>query len=219
MKIKAAIFDMDGTLIDSLFLWDVFWREAGIRFLNNPNFRPSQEDDKAVRTITLRAAMHLIHERYGLAESGDALFDFVNGIITDFYANQVELKPGVREWLEYCKEQGVRMCVASATVPELIALAMEHCGISHYFEAVFSCSVLGKGKEEPDIYLAAQEYFGLKAEEIWVFEDSLIAIETAIRIGMHTTAIFDRYNFGQETMREIADIYVADGECLTKLID
>ena len=110
------------------------------------------------------------------------------------------------------------MCVASATAPELIALAMEHCGISHYFETVFSCSVLGKGKEEPDIYLAAQAHFGLDAEEIWVFEDSLIAIETAIGIGMHTAAIYDCYNFGQETMQRIADVYVAEGETLEKLI-
>ena len=218
MQIKAAIFDMDGTLIDSLFLWDVFWRDAGIRFLNDPNFRPSEEDDKAVRTITLKDAMYLIHDRYGLGEDGETLFTYVNGIITDFYANQVELKPGVMQWLEHCKAQGTRMCIASATAPELIQLAMNHCGIAEYFETVLSCATIGKGKECPDIYLAAQKHFGLAAEEIWVFEDSLIAIETAIGIGMHTAAIYDRFNFGQERMAQIADAYIAKGETLEKLI-
>lgn len=219
MKIKAAIFDMDGTLIDSLFLWDVFWREAGIRFLGDPDFRPSEADDKAVRTITLKDAMHLIHRNYGLAASGDELFDFINAIISDFYANQVELKAGVRQWLAHCKSQGVRMCIASATAPELIRTALKHCDIESYFETIFSCSVLGKGKEEPDIYLAAREHFGLDAADIWVFEDSLVAIETAIGIGMHTVAIYERYNFGQEIMKRIADFYVAAGESLMELTD
>lgn len=217
MKMKAAIFDMDGTLVDSLMLWDVFWREAGIRFLNDPTFHPSEADDKAVRTVTLRDAMHLIHDRYGLGADGDELFHFVNAIITDFYATKVQLKEGVREWLEYCKAQGVRMCIASATVPELIGIALRYCGIEGYFEKIFSCGVLGKGKEEPDIYLAAQAYLGAEAKDIWVFEDSLTAIETAIGIGMHTVAIYDRYNFGQERMKEIADAYIADGETLMKL--
>ena len=218
MEMKAAIFDMDGTLVDSLMLWDVFWREAGIRFLNDGSFRPSEADDKAVRTITLRDAMYLIHDRYGLGTNGEELFQYINGIITDFYANKVQLKEGAREWLEHCKAKEIKMCIASATTPELIEIALRHCGIADYFERIFSCSVLGKGKEEPDIYLAAQEYFGTKAEDTWVFEDSLTAIETAMGIGMHTVAIYDRYNFGQARMREIADVYIAEGESLRKLI-
>lgn len=217
MNFKAAIFDMDGTLIDSLFLWDIFWREAGVHFLNNPDFRPSDEDDKAVRTITLRDAMHLIHDRYSIAESGEELFQFINAIITDFYANRVAMKEGALDWLNYCKANGIRMCVASATAYDLIELAMNHCGIAGYFEKIFSCSVIGKGKEEPDIYLAAQAYFGEDAANICVFEDSLVAIETANSIGMQTVAIYDRFNYGQDRMKQIADSYIADGESLMKL--
>lgn len=217
MDFNAAIFDMDGTLIDSLFLWEVFWREAGIRYLGDPSFRPNEEDDKAVRTITLRNAMYLIHEHYDLAESGEELFAYINGIITDFYANRVQMKDGALEWLEYCKANGIRMCIASATAYELIELAMQHCGITGFFEKIFSCSVIGKGKEEPDIYLAAQDYFALDADKICVFEDSLVAIETAKSIGMHTVAVYDRFNYGQDRMRELADAYIAEGESLMKL--
>ena len=158
MTIKAAIFDMDGTLVDSLMLWSVLWSKFGERYLQNENFTPSVEDDKKVRTLTLKEAMNLIHNNYRLGESGEELLALANCIMADFYANTVELKSGVREFLEYCKNSGVKMCLATATAPELIDLAIKHCNIGHYFLKIFSCSNLGKGKEEPDIFLLASEF-------------------------------------------------------------
>ena len=64
MKFKAAIFDMDGTLVDSLGCWDLLWKDMGIKFLDNENFKPEHEDDKKVRTLTLKDAMYLIHKKY-----------------------------------------------------------------------------------------------------------------------------------------------------------
>ena len=215
---KAAIFDMDGTLIDSLMLWDVMWSTFGERYLHDKSFVPSPEDDKKVRTLTLKDAMHLIHINYNLGESGEELLALANTIINDFYANSVELKSGVREFLEHCQSKGVRMCIASATAPELLDVAMKHCDIEKYFEKVFSCGTLGKGKEHPDIFLLACEGLGEKTEDTWVFEDSLAAIETATKIGMPTVGIFDRFNYGQDRIREIATVYVAEGETLLKLI-
>lgn len=218
MKLKAAIFDMDGTLIDSLMLWDILWSAFGEKYLNNKNFKPSPEDDRKVRTLTLRDAMDLIHTNYGLGESREELLTLANRIMNDFYADRVELKDGVLEFLEHCKAAGVKMCIASATAPDLLSTAMERLGIGKYFDAIFSCAILGKGKEAPDIYLHACKFLQEKPCETWVFEDSLTAIETAAKIGMPTVGIYDRHNFEQNRIRSLATEYIAEGETLLKLI-
>ena len=219
MKIKAAIFDMDGTLVDSLMVWDVLWSSFGAQYLQDPKFAPTAEDDKKVRTLTLKDAMALIHRNYGIGESGEALLEQANRMMVDFYANRVEMKPGAKEFLQHLKENGVKMCIATATASELVSVAMEHCGLYEYFPKVFSCGDIGKGKDHPDVFLIACEKLGVAPEDTWVFEDSLVAIRTAQKIGMQTVAIYDRYNFGQEEMRQIATHYIAEGETLLKPLD
>lgn len=209
---------MDGTLVDSLMLWDVLWSTFGERYLSNKEFMPSVEDDKKVRTLTLADAMELIHKNYGMGESGKELLDVANQIMIDFYANRVELKDGVSEFLERLCSSGTKMCIASATAPELLHIAIKHCDLEKYFLKVFSCGSIGKGKDKPDIFLLAQQFLGTDISETWVFEDSLTAIETAVKIGMPTVGIYDRFNFGQDKIKEIANEYIAPGETLLKLL-
>lgn len=218
MEIKAAIFDMDGTLVDSLKVWNVLWAKIGEKYLGDPHFLPSAEDDKKVRTLTLKDAMALIHANYGLSESADELFGYATQVMIDFYNEEVELKDGVLDFLEYCRSAGVKMCIASATAPDLIELALGHCGIESYFSKIFSCGTIGKGKSEPDVFLLAADFLGEGVTNTWVFEDSLVAIETAVKIGMPTVGIYDRFNFGQERIREIATEYIDCGETLMKLV-
>lgn len=218
MKIKAAIFDMDGTLIDSLMLWDILWAELGQKYLGDKDFKPCGEDDKKVRTLTLKDAMELIHKNYNMGKDGDELLSIANEGMVQFYKNRVELKPGVREFLEYLKNNGTKMCIATATAKELVDLALEHCDIAHYFSKVFSCGTLGKGKDKPDVFLLAGDFLEEEAKDIWVFEDSLIAIKTAVKIGMSTVGIFDKNNFGFEEMKKISTVSVAENETLLKFI-
>ena len=218
MNIKAAVFDMNGTLVNSLMLWNVLWSTFGERYLNDKNFIPSTEDDKKVRTLTLKEAMKLIHENYNLGESGEELLAVANYIMNDFYANRVELKDGVREFLEHCKNNGVKMCIASATAPELIDVALKHCDIEKYFLKVFSCDAIGRGKDKPNIFLQAAHFLGTEIEDTWMFEDSLKAIETATKIGMPTVGIYDKFNYGQDKIKEIATEYINSTETLLKLI-
>ena len=218
-NIKSAIFDMDGTLVDSLMIWDVLWEEIGVKFLNRKGFRPASEDDKLVRTMILKDAMEHIHSVYNIGSKGDELLESANEMMRNFYSHDVRLKEGVSELLDYCYDKGIKMCIASATDISLITLAVEHLEIGKYFQNIFSCTEIGKGKDEPDIYLKAMDFFGGSVEETCVFEDSHIAIDTAYKIGMKTVGVYDKYNYGQEEIKKIATVYIAEGETMKKLID
>ncbi len=218
LDIKAAIFDMDGTLIDSLMLWDILSERMAEVYPDKVGTVISDEDNKAIRVIPLRDGMQLLHDHYGIAESGEELFRLATETFADFYANRVRLKSGVREFLDHLQSRGVRMCIASATDPDLIESAMDHCGIRHYFDKVFSCGVLGKGKDTPDIYLMAREYLGADTQQTWVFEDAFVAIQTATGIGMQTVGIYDKYNPYQDKIKAMATHYIEAGETLMKLV-
>ena len=217
-NIKGAIFDMDGTLVDSLMLWDVLWEKFGVKFMNREGFRPCEEDDKIVRTKTLKDAMEHIHSVYNIGSNGEELLITATELMINFYSNDVELKKGVLQFLEYCYAKGIKMCIASATDMSLIKLAVEQLNIGKYFVDIISCAEIGKGKDEPDIYLKGMDSLATTKEETCVFEDSHIAIDTADKIGMKTVGIYDKYNYGQEEIKKIATTYIAEGETLEKLV-
>jgi len=217
--IKGAIFDLDGTLVDSLGVWSEFWKEFSERFFEGKPFAPTDEEEKAVRTKTIRASMDYIYSIYKIGSGGEELYDIVMSVLMRFYEEKAELKDGIKELLEYLKSKGIKMCIASATDKEYIKVAVRHCGIEEYFSDILSCADIGKGKDKPDIYLKAAETLGIKPEESCVFEDSHVAIETADKIGMKTVGIFDKYNFGQEEMKKIATAYIDEGESTVKLIE
>lgn len=218
LDIQAAIFDMDGTLVDSLMLWDVLTAALEEAYPDKKGTVINEEDNKAIRVLPLRDGMQILHDHYGIAPSGEELFRLANDTFADFYANRVQLKPGVREFLDYLQSRGVRMCIASATAPELVESALEHCGIRHYFDTVFSCGVLGKGKDTPDIYLMARDYLGADNARTWVLEDAYVAIRTATGIGMQTVGIYDWYNPHQDEIKAMSTHYVEAGETLMKLV-
>ena len=110
------------------------------------------------------------------------------------------------------------MVIASATEPELIRIAMERCGAAHYFSHIVSYTQVGKGKEAPDVFLEACRLLGTKPESTWVFEDSFVALQTAHQAGFPTVGVYDRFGFRQDILRETAEIYIAAGETLTKII-
>ena len=217
VKIKGAIFDMDGTLIDSLIFWDYYWRELGKKFMGIDGFKPIEEVDRAVRTMITLDASKFIKERYNLAQSIEELYAFVNDLIKHFYREIVKEKLGATELLEYLKDKGIKICLATATDMENVKIAIKACDLEKYFDAVLSCADIGKGKDKPDIYIKAIEELKMNKDDVCVFEDSFVAIETAKSIGVKTVGIFDINNFGQDRLKASSDYYLEEGKSLAEL--
>ena len=216
MDIKGAIFDCDGTLVDSLGFWAIFYEMLGERYFNDKNFWPKAEDDHAMRTQNTEFLGRTLHNNYGAGESAEEIRDWFYDRFGWYYDNVVPLKPGARELLAYWKAQGVKMCVATASEIHMVKKILERHDIMEYFEDVISCTKVGAGKDRPDVFLAAVEFLGTPREQTWVVEDSVLAIETAKKAGFPTVGVYDANAFGQDRAKELSDLYV--NETFTELI-
>ena len=219
MKIKGAIFDMDGTIVDSLMFWDYLWERIGREYMNDSAFRPCDEVNKNVRTMIYSDAMEYFRNYYKLPVSCDEFFAFASSGVHDFYRNVSKIKGNAEKFLSYLKGQNIKLCLASATAMPEIKLALEHHRMAEYFDIILSCVDIGVGKDKPDIYLKAKDLMGIPAEDICVFEDSYVALETAKNAGFKTVGIFDRYNFEQTRLKAASDIYLPEGQTLDGLIE
>ena len=218
MNFKGAIFDMDGTLVDSLGTWEVMWRQVGEKFLNVKDFKPAEEIDKRVRTMIFYDAMAYFIGCYHLSCSTEELVAFTQRNIEDFYRYQAKTKSGAVALLEELRAKGIPLCLASATEMRYVRIALQSLDLAKYFCAVLSCADLGVGKDRPDVYLLAAKQLKLNAPDVCVFEDSFVALETSKRAGFQTVGIFDRYNFEQERLRAASDLYLPEGKPLSDLI-
>lgn len=218
MKIKAAIFDMDGTLIDSLMLWDILWEVFGKKYLNGELFKPDIDTDKAIRTMPVPEAMEYLHKNCNIGNSGEELYKIATETFRNFYSHEVKLKKGVQELLDYFYKNGVKMCLATANDADLVDVVLRHCNVEKYFSKLFSCKELGKGKESPDVFFLALDYLGTPIEETWVFEDSYVALNTAVKAGFPTVGVYDKYSFRQDILRENSTIYISKSEDVSVLV-
>ena len=218
MKIKAAVFDMDGTIVNSLMFWNHLWKRIGERYMGDASFQPCEEVERAVRTMIFADAMLYFKEYYQISAEADEFLRFTTDGTLDFYRQIAKPKEGARELLQALKQQNAKLCLASATAKDIILFALDYYNLREYFDFVISCADIGVGKERPDIYLLAQELLGGERDAICVFEDSYVALETAKKAGFLTVGIYDRYNPEQGRVRSASDLYLSEGESLSALV-
>ena len=218
MKIKGAIFDMDGTIIDSLIFWDYLWRQIGGKYMGDADFKPSDEVNKNVRTMIYSDAMAYFKNYYKIPVDTDEFIRFASGGMLEFYKDVSKIKSGADKLLASLKEQNIKLCLASATAISVVKYALEYHDLLKYFDFVISCADIGVGKEHPDIYIKAKSLMGISESDICVFEDSYVALETAKAAGFQTVGVYDRCNFGQERLKKATDIYLDEHQSLNDLI-
>ena len=204
--IKGAIFDLDGTLLDSMFIWDTI----GEDYLRSLGKEPHEDLKETFMTLTLEEAAEYYREHYGVTLSVKEIVDGVNAMVEQTYRTKVTLKPGISEYLAWLKENGVRMCVATVTDRYLVEETLERLGVRHYFSEIFTCAEVGFGKDKPIIYQKALEHLGTAKDETYVFEDMLFALDTAKTDGFPTVGVYDRHEAHQDELKELADYYIFD---------
>ncbi|MDE7244518.1 MAG: HAD family phosphatase [Oscillospiraceae bacterium] len=204
--IQGAIFDMDGTLLDSMGMW----ANIGTEYLRSLGYVPEENLNQIFKDMSLAQAAGYYRTHYGVTLSVDEIINGVNNALAQFYHERVQLKPGVMEFLRRLEGQGVKMCLATATDRPLVEAALKHCGIADCFSEIYTCHSVGHGKDEPVIYRAAAEHLGVPKCSIVVFEDALYAVRTAKRDNYVTAAVYDQYEEGQAGIQALADIYIKD---------
>lgn len=204
--LKGAIFDLDGTLIDSMFIWETI-AEDYLRCLGK---EPHEDLKSTFMTLTLEEAAQYYRDHYGVTLSVQKIVDGINTMIEEIYRTKVTLKPGIEKYLYWLKKNNVKMCIATATDRYLAEETLERLGIRSYFSKIFTCTEVGRGKDEPIIYQKAIAFLGTMKKETCVFEDSLFALKTAKADGYIAIGVYDKHEKKQEELQHLSDYYIRD---------
>lgn len=216
MKIKAAIFDADGTLLDSMGQWNL----VPYKYVKSLGEAADENIAEKLFTMTISEAAEFIIDEYKLSVTVEEAVEGMDAIIREFYKNDVKLKDGAGELLEFFKSRGIPMVIGTSTDRDCIEVGLERTGISAYFDRIYTSTEVGKSKEKPDLFIQAMEFMESSPDETIVFEDGLYSLRTAAALGMKTVGIFDEVSLSnQKELKELADLYVDEGESLATLIE
>ena len=213
---QYAIFDVDGTLLDSMFIWE----EAVDRTLRQKGIVPEEGLIDAIMHMSMEEGAAYVKERYRLPESSEEILTGIVADVEQFYREEAGFKKDVRALLDEFKNRNVKMVVATSGSAELAGAALERLGVRDYFLRIFSCGEIGAGKTQPDIFLKAAETLGSTPEETWVFEDAIHAVRTAKRCGFKVTAIYDESSKKDwEEIRSLGDVVLEEADSYMKFYE
>lgn len=204
MKIRGAIFDVDGTLLDSMFIWDTI----GENYLRSIGYKPRENLNEVFKNMSLHQAACYYQSEYGVTLSIAEIMDGVNAMLERYYRCEVPLKAGAAGLLARFHQAGVKLCIVTATDRYLVDAALSRLGVRSYFGEIFTCSEVGHGKDEPHIFDAALNFLGTEKSETIVFDDALYAIRTAKNAGFPVAAVYDVHELEQEKVHCLADLYL-----------
>jgi HAD superfamily hydrolase (TIGR01509 family) len=206
MEIKAAIFDLDGTLLDSMRVW----RNMGSLYLEKIGVNPPADIDRILLSMTLEQTAEYFIRNFNVKKSKRKIVNEINAMVLNAYKNEVMDKPFVRPLLKFLNENNIKMCIATLTDDFLADCAIKRLSLSHYFEFIITASHVGKGKTEPDIYLEAARRLKVPVKNTAVFEDTVYCAKTVKSAGFFTIGVNDSH--AVRGLEEICDLYISNTE-------
>ena len=214
MRLQSAIFDMDGTLVDSMPMW----RSRASTLVQSHGLVPPPDLDKRVNALSVWEGCALCKELCGLPGTPEELAAEVWEQIAAFYHRDVRPKPGLVRFLSVLKMEGVWMYVATATDRPLAEAALKTAGLEGFFRGIITSREAGQEKREgPEVYERALRRLRSTKKDTVVFEDALYALRTAKAAGFRTAAVYDASEPEQEEMRHLAEYYIQSYEELTEV--
>ena len=209
MKISGAIFDMDGTLLNSMD----YWGTVGSEFLIKNGFDSKSDDNRRFLERGMREFYKYATEELGLTKSYQEVNDEIYNLIREKYETVVAPKNGAIKMLDTLLEKGVKMCLATATDRETVELILKRLDMKKYFSKIFTSGEVGVGKSEPKIYDLALEHQGTPKEKTYVFEDAYYAINTASKAGFNVIGIYDKNVFVPvEEIKPLCVHFIEEGD-------
>lgn len=203
---KAFLFDLDGTLVDSMWIW----KDIDIEYLGRFHIPLPEDLQNCIEGMSFTETAQYFKRRFAIPDTLEQMKADWNRMAWDKYLHVVKLKEGVREFLVHYRSQGVRMAIATSNSRELVEAVVKAHGLTDMFDAIVTGCDVAHGKPSPDIYLEAAARLGTAPEDCLVFEDIVAGIQAGRSAGMMVAAVEDAYSLYQEQhKRELSDIYIA----------
>ncbi len=186
MQITGAIFDCDGTLVDSMGMWFGVIPELLARY----EIFDQDELLDELEPVGIEEECHILHERLGVGASGEAFFAELQKLVRHEYEHSIQAFPGAKDFVASLYEAGIPLIVASSSAPEDIDVCLRVNGMRSYFDQIINTGDVGRSKEFPDVYIHAQGLIGTDRFSTWVFEDAPFGLKSSKSAGFPNVAIY-----------------------------
>lgn len=205
--IKGAIFDLDGTLVDSMWIW----KDIDVQYLGSFGIELPPNLQREIEGMSFTETACYFKSHFSISDSVEEIKKTWNQMAWEFYRTRVTMKAGAVDFLQELQKKGIALGIATSNSREITEMITEVHGIRSYFSAIVTGCDVAAGKPSPDVYLRAAEQLHVEPEKCIVFEDIPKGILAGKSAGMKVCAVEDLYSFyAEEEKRKLADYYIRD---------